>query len=99
MNNMINEVVLIGNMGDFAKVTQFDNGAKVARFQLATHTGRDTKWHRMFAWGNIAQFIERFGRKGKQIVVTGNKVERTYVTKDGVTKKVEEIEVRHVVGM
>ena len=96
---MINQVVLVGNMGDLAQVTQFENGAKVARFQLATHFGKETKWYRMFAWGNIAQFIERFGSKGKQIVVTGKMVERTYVTKDGETKKVEEIEVRHVVGM
>jgi single-strand DNA-binding protein len=95
----MNKVVLIGNMGDFAKVTEFNNGAKVARFQLATHFGVETKWYRMFAWGNIAQFIERFGSKGKQIVVTGRLVERTYVTKEGVTKKVEEIEVRHVVGI
>ena len=95
----MNKVVLIGNMGDFAKVTEFNTGAKVARFQLATHFGLETKWYHMFAWGNIAQFIERFGSKGKQIVVTGRLVERTYVTKEGVTKKVEEIEVRHVVGM
>jgi len=95
----MNKVVLVGNMGDFAKITQFDNGAKVARFQLATHFGLETKWYRMFAWGNIAQFIESFGKKGKQIVVTGNMVERTYVTKTGETKTVEEVEIRHVVGM
>ena len=96
---MINQVVLVGNMGDFAKVTQFENGAKVARFQLATHFGKETKWYRMFAWGNIAQFIERFGSKGKQIVVTGNLVERTYVTMDGKLKHEEEVEVKHVIGI
>jgi single-strand DNA-binding protein len=96
----MNQITLVGNMGDFAKVTQFENGAKVARFNLATHSRSDeTKWYRMFAWGNIAQFIERFGSKGKKIVVTGKIVERTYITKEGATRKVEEVEVRHVVGL
>jgi single-strand DNA-binding protein len=96
----MNQITLVGNMGDFAKVTQFENGAKVARFNLATHSRADeTKWYRMFAWGNIAQFIERFGSKGKKIVVTGKIVERTYITKEGATRKVEEVEVRHVVGL
>ena len=96
----MNQITLVGNMGDFAKVTQFENGAKVARFNLATHSKSDvTKWYRMFAWGNIAQFIERFGSKGRKIVVTGKIVERTYITKEGTTRKVEEVEVRHVVGL
>ncbi len=94
------QITLVGNMGDFAKVTQFENGVKVARFNLATHSDpNETKWYRLFAWGNIAQFIERFGSKGKKIVVTGNIVERTYVTKQGETKRVEEVEIRHVVGL
>jgi single-strand DNA-binding protein len=97
---MNQEITLLGNMGDFAKVTQFANGAKVARFSLATkNKNEDTKWYRLFAWGNIAQFIESFGSKGKKIIVTGKLVERTYVAKDGVMKRIEEVEVRHVLGV
>ena len=97
---MNQEITLLGNMGDFAKVTQFANGAKVARFNLATQRkDEEMKWYRLFAWGNIAQFIESFGSKGKKIIVTGKLVERTYVAKDGVMKKIEEVEVRHVLGV
>ena len=92
-------ITIIGNMGDFAKVTQFENGAKVARFQLASHLGSETIWHRMFAWGTVALFIEKFGMKGKKMIVKGRKVVRTYLDKEGVQKQVEEIEVREIVGL
>jgi single-stranded DNA-binding protein len=92
-------ITIIGNMGDFAKVTQFENGAKVARFQLASHFGEDTTWHRMFAWGTVALFIEKFGRNGKKMMIKGRKVVRTYLDREGIQKQVEEIEVREIVGL
>ena len=70
MNTIRNFVTLVGNMGSDAKITEFDNGQRVARFQLSTqkslrkNNGRYTaavEWHRLFAWGNMAQFIEKYG--------------------------------------
>ena len=61
---MKNHVTLIGNIGSEAQITNFDNGGKVARFTLATNKYSNKKknhkpeWHRVFAWGNMAQFIE-----------------------------------------
>ena len=100
---MRNQVTLIGNMGENAQVTNFENGGKVARFNLAIPTVRQGKqtaeWHRLFAFGNIAQFIENFGGNGKRIAITGKIVNRTYLTKDGTAKKVTEVEVRNVIGL
>jgi single-stranded DNA-binding protein len=53
----------------------------------------------LFAFGNIAQFIENFGGKGKRIAVTGKIVNRTYLSKDGKPRKVTEVEVRNVIGL
>ncbi len=92
-------ITIIGNMGDFAKVTQFENGAKVARFHFASHLGEDTIWHRMFAWGTVALFIERFGAKGKKMIIKGRKVVRTYLDREGIQKQIEEIEVREIIGL
>lgn len=100
---MRNQITLIGNMGECAQVTNFENGNKVARFHIATPVlikgKRTAEWHKLFAFGNIAQFIENFGGKGKRIAVTGKLVSRTYLSKTGQTRKVTEIEVRHVIGL
>jgi single-strand DNA-binding protein len=100
---MRNQITLIGNMGENPLVTNFENGGKVARFNLATTSinkgKKSAEWHRLFAFGNIAQFIENFGEKGKRIAITGKMVNRTYLAKDGKPRKVTEVEVRSVIGL
>lgn len=103
MQTLRNHVTLIGNMGSKAQITNFDNGNKVARFNLATdkHRGKDSKpeWHRVFAWGNLAQFIEKYGDKGRELAIHGRLVNRTYLNKDGKERKVTEVEVKHIIGL
>lgn len=100
---MKNQITLIGNMGNIVYVTNFQNGAKIARFALATnpsdHPGTKAEWHNLFAWGNMAQFIEKFGGKGKRIAITGRLVDRTYTNKNGRSRKVTEVEVRNVISI
>lgn len=100
---MRNQITLIGNMGENPSVTNFDNGSKVARFNMATENyvnGQKTaEWHKVFAWGNMAQFIENFGSKGKKIVITGKLVNRTFIGKLGKPQKITEVEVQHVIGL
>ena len=103
-----NSVTLIGNMGMNAEITQFGNGNKVARFSLATDKNiktiggkveKNTEWHRVFAWGNMAQFIENYGQKGKQLAIHGRLVNRTYLSKTGLKRNITEIEIQHIIGM
>lgn len=100
---MHNQITLIGNMGELMNVHHFNNGSKIARFNMVTTTNERGKvnfqWHQLFCFGNLAQFISDFGGKGKRIAITGKLVYRTYLSKTGETKKVSEIEVRHVVGL
>ena len=100
---MRNQITLIGNMGDNAQVVNFENGSKVARFSVATNKlekgQQKTEWHKLFAWGNLAEFIENFGGKGKRIAVNGKLVNRTFIAEDGSPRKVTEIEVRQVIGL
>ena len=105
MQTVRNHITLIGNMGADAQITNFDNGGKVARFNLATNKyanknrEEQAEWHRIFAWGNMAKFIESYGEKGKQLAIHGRLVNRTYMNKDGEQRKVTEIEVKHVIGL
>jgi single-strand DNA-binding protein len=100
---MRNQITLIGNIGNQPEVTNFGNGAKVARFNLATNSvtkdEKQTEWHKLFAWGNMAQFVENFAKKGKQICVTGKLVYRTYTSPEGKPRRVTEIEIRQIVGL
>lgn len=103
MTTLRNNITLIGNMGTNATITNFENGNKVARFSLATNKHKDTskkaEWHRVFAWGNMAQFIENYGKKGRELAIHGRLVQRTYLTKSGRKKSVTEVEVKHIIGL
>jgi single-strand DNA-binding protein len=103
-----NHITLIGNIGTQAEITNFDNGNKVARFSIATdktyraNNGKiksDTEWHRVFAWGNMAQFIEHYAEKGKKVAIHGRLVNRTYLNQEGVKRSVTEVELRHIIGL
>lgn len=100
---MENQVTLVGNMGNYLNVFDLNNGSKIAKFDMVTTSlvkGKpDFQWHRMFCFGNLADFISNFGGKGKKIAVTGRMVSRTFVNKEGQTKKIDEIQVQHVVGL
>lgn len=104
MNTIKNNITLVGNMGTDAFITNFENGNKVARFSIATrnHDGSAedaTKWHRVFAWGSVAGYLEQYGKKGRKIAVHGRLVNRTYLTKKGIERKVTEVEIKHIIGM
>jgi single-strand DNA-binding protein len=108
MNTLRNHVTLIGNIGSDAQITKFENGKSVARFNLATtksYRKNDgqykniTEYHRMFAWGNLAEFIEQYGEKGKKIAVHGRLVNRTYVNPLGEKRNLTEVEIKQIIGL
>ncbi len=104
MQTLRNNITLVGNMGSEPIITNFENGGKVARFRLATDSKgpkgvSKADWHSVFAWGNIAGFIENYGAKGKQLAIHGRIVDRTYTNKLGEPRKITEIEVKHVIGL
>jgi single-strand DNA-binding protein len=104
MQTLRNNIMLVGNMGSAPIITNFENGGKVARFRLATDNkgSKGTKqpdWHSVFAWGNMAGFLENYGAKGKQLAIHGRIVDRTYTNKSGEPRKITEIEVKHVIGL
>lgn len=104
---MRNQVTMVGRLGKDAAITKFENGSIVARFPIAVEkdgkklTEADPQpkanFYSMFAWGNTANFINEFCKKGSKLAVTGRLVSRTYFGKNGAPMKVTEIEVRQVV--
>jgi|TARA_E500000318_G_scaffold112008_1_gene133350 single-strand DNA-binding protein len=100
MSTIKNHVQLIGNVGQEPIVTNLENGKKVARLSLATNENykngngekqTDTNWHTVVAWGKVADIIEKFVDKGKEIGVVGKLKTRTYTMDDGNQRYVTEV--------
>jgi single-strand DNA-binding protein len=103
-----NRVQLLGNIGAAAEIRETAGGKKVANFSLATNETRkdengerttETQWHRLVAWGKLADLIEKYTTKGSEIMVEGKLTYRSYVSKEGDTKYITEIEVREIMLM
>lgn len=97
-----NKVQLIGNLGAAPEVKTLDGGKKVAHFRVATSENyrnskgekvTDTQWHNLVAWGRLAEVAEKFLNKGKEIVIEGRLINRSYNDKEGKKKYVTEIQV------
>ena len=105
MSTIKNHVQLIGNVGIESTITNLENGKKVARLSLATNENykdsngekqTDTNWHTVVAWGKVAEIIEKYVTKGKEIGISGKLKTRTYETENGNTRYVTEVEANEI---
>lgn len=105
MFTLRNKVQLIGILGAKPEIKNTDSGKKLARFSLATNevyrnaSGeklKDTQWHNVVAWGKVAEIAEKHLDRGKEVVVEGKLVSRSYTDKGGVKKYVTEVQVNEL---
>ena len=88
----VNKCILVGNLGRDAEIRNTNGGTQVASLRLAT-TDRQknqagewtdhTEWHSVVCFGKLAELMDRFGKKGKQLYVEGRIQTREYTDKDG----------------
>jgi single-strand DNA-binding protein len=104
---MKNRVQLIGHVGNDPEVKTFEVG-KVANLTLATNGNytnkrgekvEQTDWHRVVAWDNNADIIEKFVTKGKEIAIEGKLSTRSYDDKDGNKRYITEVVVTDIMLM
>ena len=88
----VNKVIVIGNLGASPHIRALPSGQNVANFSLATterFTDRNgpkqerTGWHRIVAFGRLADTCDRLLGKGRQVYVEGRLTTRQYEAKDG----------------
>ena len=100
MNAIKNKVQLIGNVGQEPEIKTFDGGKKVANITIATNDHfinekgekvEQTEWHRVTAWGKVADIIEKYVTKGKEVALEGKLTHRSYDDKDGVKRYITEV--------
>ena len=92
MNNLRNNVQLIGNLGKDVEFKQLENGNAIARVTLATkevykksdgNRQVDTQWHQLVGWGKVAEIMHVLLKKGREVAVKGKLTHRSYDDKDG----------------
>lgn len=95
----MNRVTLKGNLGKDPEVKTFDWG-KVAKFSLATTESyknksgekiTETTWHNLVFKGAVCDVIEKYVKKGDQILIEGKIATRTYKDKNQVDHWTTEI--------
>lgn len=101
----LNKVQLIGTLGKDPESKQLNN-TTVATFTLATsdiykdrNTGErkeNTEWHRIVCWNRNAEIARDYLSKGKKVYIEGKIKTRTYSDKDGIERKITEIEAQQI---
>ena len=100
-----NKVQLIGHLGAKPEVKQTESGKKLASFSVATSESyrnakgekvTETQWHRVIAWGKVADLAEKYLDKGKEIALEGKLITRTYNDKTGVKKYITEVQANEL---
>ncbi|EXU76754.1 single-stranded DNA-binding protein [Erwinia mallotivora] len=101
----VNNVTLIGNLGQDPEVRYMPNGNAVTGLSLATsESWRDkqsgeikeqTEWHRVVLFGKLAEVAGEYLRKGSQIYIEGQLKTRKWTDSNGTERYTTEV----VVGM
>jgi single-strand DNA-binding protein len=101
----VNKCILIGNLGRDADLRYTTNGDAVSTISLATtETWNDkkgqkqerTEWHRCVLWGKMAESLQEYLTKGKQIFLEGKLQTRKWDDKEGITRYTTEIRADRV---
>ena len=89
----VNKVILVGNLGADPEVKYLSNGTTVATFRIATSENRvnkstgekttTTEWHRVVAFGRLAEICGEYLNKGKQVYIEGRIRTRSWEDKEG----------------
>lgn len=103
----VNKAILVGNLGSDPEVRYTAGGNAVTTFNIATNerwtdknTGEKqerTEWHRIVAWGRLAEICGEYLSKGRQIFIEGRIQTRTWEDRDGNKRYTTEIVANNMV--
>jgi single-strand DNA-binding protein len=102
----INKVIVVGNLGADPEVRYTTSGTAVTNFRLATNeywkdknSGEqksNTEWHRIVAFGRLAEICGEFLHKGSLAYVEGRLQTRSWTDRNNVTRYTTEIVAREM---
>jgi len=102
----MNRASLIGNVGDAPALKNTGGSSQLATFQIATNeywTDKSGKkqhkaeWHRVVAWGKLADGVMKFIEKGTLVMVEGKIRNKQWTDQKGNTRSGTDIEAFSVI--
>ncbi len=102
---MINNVVLVGRLGNDPEMQYTPSGTAITKFRLAVSRpprrdapeGADeTDWLNIVTFGNVAENCAQYLDKGSLVGIVGRVQSRTWQTSDGQRRYAVEINARNV---
>jgi single-strand DNA-binding protein len=96
----VNKVILVGNLGRDPEVRYTKDGRAVATINVATtevwndQNGQKqeaTEWHRVVAWGKLAEIVKEYLTKGRQVYIEGRLRTRSWDDREGNKRYTTEI--------
>lgn len=97
----INKVIILGNLGNDPETRYMPNGNAMANISVATsetwndkQTGQPqerTEWHRIVAFGRLAEIMGQYLRKGSKVYVEGRIQTRKWQDQSGQDRYTTEI--------
>jgi single-strand DNA-binding protein len=106
MSRSVNQAFLIGNVGADPEIRTTTSGTRVASFSVATSRRSRTRdgqqqdrtdWHRIVAWDQLVEVLQRFVRKGDRVYVEGRLEYRSWQDASGRTRYITEINAQELV--
>lgn len=92
----VNKAIILGNLGRDPEMRSTQSGSQVANFSIATsrqytdssgQKQEETEWHRIVAFGRLAEICGQYLRKGKQVYIEGRIQTRSWEDKETGQKK------------
>jgi single-strand DNA-binding protein len=99
MSNL-NKAMIIGRLGDDPDVRYTQSNTAIANLSIATSERykdksgehkETTEWHKVVAWGRLAEICQEYLSKGSQVYIEGPIQTRKWEDKEGNTKYTTEI--------
>jgi len=96
----LNKAMIIGRLGQDPDVRYTQSNTAVANLSVATSERykdkqgewkERTEWHRVVAWGRLAEICQEYLKKGSQVYIEGPIQTRKWEDKEGQTRYSTEI--------
>jgi single-strand DNA-binding protein len=100
MSRSLNQVSLIGFVGQDPELRYTATGTAVTAFSIATNEAwkdadgnpkEKTEWHNVVAWRKLAEIIGEYVKKGSKLYVQGKLTHRSYDDKNGIKRYTTEV--------
>ncbi len=89
----VNKAIIVGNLGRDPEIRYTQDGRAIANFTVATNREwmdkntnekqTHTEWHRIVAFGRMAEIIGQYLSKGSQVYIEGRLQTREWEDKEG----------------